>query len=81
MEFSEFSKEELEILSAEENEGDIKVSCSIAAPKSRFCGGNLSFQCGAAEVVDESGKQYTIDQLNEICKAYWHEWSQRSQKV
>jgi len=81
LEFCEFSNEELEILSAEKNEKGIKVSCSIAAPKSRFCGGNLSFQCGAAEVFDQSGKQYTIDQLDEICKSYWDEWSQRTNKV
>jgi len=79
VEFGPISKEELEILSAEEKEADvIAVSCNIAALKSKFCGGNLYFQCGDAEVSDESGKQYTIDDLDELCKAYWDEWSKRS---
>ncbi|HKB60911.1 MAG TPA: hypothetical protein VKC56_12795 [Gallionellaceae bacterium] len=71
-------KPELEILEGNVSEGEIKVVCNQPAPGFDYCGGELYFRAASAEVTDEAGKSYTIDELDSLCNAYWEEWASRT---
>ncbi len=73
----EIFKPPLDILDANiiENQG-IEVICNQADIASEFCGGNLYFRTTGAIVTDESGKQYSIEELGRLCEEYWDEWQQ-----
>lgn len=84
-------KEELDINSFKESEefkyGPI-ISCGdyLSEGKCEIASwtpsGDISiiFQCEAAQVFDESGREYTISELREISEKYWEEWKKRSDK-
>lgn len=38
-----------------------------------YCGGYFSFTAESAEVEDEAGKNYTIEELGNLSEAYWDE--------
>lgn len=52
----------------------IEISCVQSDPSYNYCGGELYFTVESAEVRDENGKEYSIKELDEICKSYWDEW-------
>ncbi len=62
---------ELEILEASLNENKIEVVCNVHSSEYDYCGGELSFNVDSAEVQDESGKPYSIEELDSICNGYW----------
>ena len=66
---------ELEILSADPSDGGFTVICNQPSPQFSYCGGELSLQADSAEVLDEVGKPYSLEELRQIAKAYWHDWS------
>lgn len=72
-------KPNLWILSASITNGKIEISCSQTDSNFDYCGGNLKFNVDSAEVVDESGRQYTINKLADICEEYWNEWDKNNQ--
>lgn len=65
---------QLEILEGNIEEGRIEVVCSQHSEAFEYCGGELSFEAQSAEVDDEAGKSYSIEELGEICEAYWNAW-------
>ncbi|MCB0063205.1 MAG: hypothetical protein KDE19_13875 [Caldilineaceae bacterium] len=71
-------KPELEILASNSQEGQIQVTCNQSSPEFDYCGGELYFQAAYAEVADEAGRYYSIDELGSLCKSYWDEWSTRN---
>lgn len=71
-------KPELEILEGSIKEGQIQVVCNQHSPEFDYCGGELFLTATSAEVVDESGKNYSIDELDTLCKSYWDSWANRS---
>jgi hypothetical protein len=70
---------DLEILEGSLSEEEIKVVCNQHSSDLPYCGGELRFHCLRAEVADEGGKGYSIEELSELCKGYWDDWSSRSQ--
>ncbi len=60
--------------------GYVEIICNQKAVASDFCGGNLQLKTTGAIVRDESGKQYSIDELGTICEEYWDEWKKRWNK-
>ena len=71
----EIFKPELEILSAETEEGLHKIICNQHSTEFEYCGGNLKFSCVEAEVKDQGGKEYSIEELDKICNEYWEAWA------
>lgn len=69
---------ELEMLEANLKENSIEVVCSQHSSAYDYCGGELSFKVDFAAVQDESGKLYTIDELDILCKGYWDEWASKN---
>jgi hypothetical protein len=69
---------DLEILEGNIKDGQIEVVCNQHAPNLPYCGGELRFKCAAAQVNDEGGHPYSIDELGILCKGYWDDWSKRS---
>ncbi len=64
----------LEILSAEVKDNFIEVACSQSSNKYAYCGGNLRFIADTATITDESGKSYSVNELDSICSEYWEAW-------
>ena len=62
------------ILDAEIKNERIVVSCSQADSAFDYCGGFLSFTAESANVKDEAGKDYTIEELGNLSESYWDEW-------
>ncbi|MES2297505.1 MAG: hypothetical protein V4582_10705 [Pseudomonadota bacterium] len=71
-------KPELEILSGELDGNLIKVICNQALPSCEYCGGELYLQADHAVVRDEGDREYSIDDLRNLSKDYWDEWSKRN---
>ena len=67
----------LEILDASVEKAGITVICNQLDPAVPFCGGALHFTAVAAAVTDEAGKDYSIDELCELSRAYWDDWASR----
>lgn len=70
---------DLEILEGNLNDDEIEVVCNQCSAELAYCGGELRFRCLGAEVMDESGRVFSIEELNELCKGYWDDWSRRNQ--
>ncbi|MEG3438471.1 hypothetical protein V0288_15170 [Pannus brasiliensis CCIBt3594] len=68
-------KPELEILDANCEEDQIKVICTQHSLELDYFGGELSLSATSAEVLDEAGKNYSIEELDTLCKSYWDEWA------
>ncbi len=77
-EISAILADPMTILEGNEKEGRIEVILSSAEIVKEFCGGELLFNSIGAEVTDESGRQYTLNELGDISEAYWNEWSRNS---
>jgi len=71
-------KPELDILSSGVAEGQIHVACNQASIECDYCGGELLFTATHAEVSDEAGRSYSLDQLDALCLAYWDEWEKKN---
>ncbi|WP_085908899.1 hypothetical protein [Kiloniella majae] len=68
-------KSELEILQANLDDNKIEVLCELLSSEYDYYGGKLSFTVNSAEVQDDSGKVYSIEELGVLCKSYWDEWA------
>jgi hypothetical protein len=68
---------ELEIMSGEADGDRIKVLCNQPSSSCDYCGGELYLAAESATVIDEDGRDYSIDELRQISKAYWDEWASR----
>lgn len=71
---------EPEILSSEVKNGLIEVVMNQHSTDYDYCGGYLSFKADAAQVADEGGKQYDVNELGQICEDYWNEWSNKNKR-
>lgn len=70
---------DLDILEGNANGDEIEIVCNQPSPAFSYCGGELRFRCLCAEVTDESGKYYSIEELSALCEGYWDDWSRRNQ--
>lgn len=69
---------ELEILSGEIENNEIKVACNQPLPGLGYCGGFLYFRAKSATVKDVSGKTYSIEELCSLSDSYWDDWANRN---
>ncbi len=65
-------RHELEILYARAEGGGLSVSCN-ANTDADFSGGDLYLEADAAVVLDESGRDYSLDELRSLCEGYWQD--------
>lgn len=72
-------KPELEILEASVKDNKIEVVCNQHSSEYDYCGGELLFAVDSAEVHDEAGKSYSIDELDVICRGYWDDWAAKNE--
>ncbi|MCI5194225.1 MAG: hypothetical protein D3915_14040 [Candidatus Electrothrix sp. AU1_5] len=72
--FKQIFQANLWILEAEIKNKLIVVSCSQVGTTFDYCGGFLSFRTESAKVIDEVGKEYSINELENLSKSYWDEW-------
>lgn len=77
-ELSKIFVPELDILSGELENGQVRVVCNQPAAGVGYCGGDLYFDVEAAEVVDEAGMDYSIEALVSLSRGYWDEWKGRN---
>jgi hypothetical protein len=68
----------LEILEAELENEYIQVVCNQHSQEFDYFGGELYLQVTSAEVTDEAGKSYSIEELDALCKGYWDEWADKN---
>ncbi len=66
------------ILSAEIKGCKIEVACSQNDHTFDYCGGHLGFSVDSAIVLDENNREYSVEELSEICDAYWSDWETKS---
>ncbi len=66
---------ELEVLEGNVNEDHSQIVCNQHSPDLDYCGGELYLKTKSALVSDESGKNYSIEELRALSKAYWDEWA------
>lgn len=66
---------ELEILSAETEDGKTVVVCNQHDTNFDYCGGSLVIDCATVKVYDQGKTALTVERLSEICKSYWDRWS------
>lgn len=69
---------ELEILSSESVGDGIVVACNAPGANQNFCGGELRFQAKRAQVTDEMGVSWSLEQFAQLSHDYWSEWSQKN---
>ena len=77
---NEIFKPKLWILDGSIKNNKIAVACSQADPSLSYCGGGLYFTASSVKVTDEAGKEYTIEELGNICEAYWDEWEKEGER-
>ncbi len=53
----------------------IEVACNQTSLAMPHGGGELQFQADSATVSDETGKFWSIEQLDELSKGYWDDWA------
>ena len=70
----------LEILSAEIENGFVKITCNQHNLDFNYCGGTLLVNCKNVKVFDEKNNELTIDELDKICNEYWNEVKVQTEK-
>lgn len=76
----EILKNEPDILSSEVKNDLIEITLNQASAKLNYCGGTFSLRAESASVFDEGKKEYTLKELDQICKDYWDEWDKEWRK-
>lgn len=73
--YADIFKADLGILSADVKDDAVVVTCHQHDSDFGYSGGNLTISCQAIKILDQHKNELTLDQLIEICKNYWDEWS------
>ena len=78
VEFEQIFNLDLGVLQADANAGLIEVVCDAYPTDSSFSGGVLRFWAESASVSDESGRDYTVEELAKLASSYWSEWASKT---
>lgn len=70
--------QEPDILSASIESSVVEVVLNQSGVGAGYSGGSLFLTCQSASVLDESGRECTLDELWALSEAYWTEWSARA---
>lgn len=68
---------ELEILSADINNGSVIITCNQSDKSFNYSGGNLKLSCQSIKVFDQNKNELSIEKFEGICRDYWEEWSKK----
>ena len=79
VEAGEIFHPDLDILESSVKNEHIEVACNQTSEEYDYCGGTLSFRADTATVTDEAGKAYSVEELDQLCKAYWDDWARKNQ--
>lgn len=74
-------KGDLEILSADIENGFVNVYCNQHDTDFDYRGGSLLLNCKTINIFDQGKRQLTIDELTEVCKGYWDSFSKKQCKA
>ncbi len=61
---------DLEIVESKVLNGCVEILCTNPIEEQDFCGGALNFEAEALAVFDDSGRQYSLEELSSINKNY-----------
>jgi hypothetical protein len=70
-------EQDLEILGSSFRDGEIRIVCNQYSQNYDYIGGELYLRAESAEVNDEAGKSYSLEELDELCKGYWDDWANK----
>ena len=70
-------KASLEILSADIENGFVRITCSQDNTDFNYCGGTLLLSCKSVKIFDQEKRQLTIEDFGNICKGYWNDLSNK----
>lgn len=71
-------KPKLEILSARIKDAAVEVECFQGDRSFDYCGGYLLLDCHNIKIYNHDRNEMTIEQLDDICKSYWEEFTTKS---
>jgi len=77
---AEIFQPRLEVLSGETEGAVVRVVCNQPGARVGYCGGDLRFRTRGAKVRDESGVEWSLEDLKSLAEAYWAEWSERGKR-
>jgi hypothetical protein len=67
----------LEIVGSKVRNGCVEVLCTNPIEEDDFCGGALNFEADSVVVFDDSGRQYSLEELSSISEKYLNTWAIR----
>lgn len=68
----------LGVLSAEAEGSRVRIACTQDRPGLGYCGGFLEMEAGRCRVFDESGREWSLEELRTLSDGYWREWAARN---
>ena len=79
--FAEITRLDLGILSAEADGTRVKIACTQDRRHPDYCGGLLEMTVGECRVFDESGCEWSLEELRKLSDGYWSEWAARNKNA
>ncbi|MFM2387548.1 MAG: hypothetical protein RL660_2305 [Bacteroidota bacterium] len=76
-ELSDIFKAELEILSAENKDSGVVITCNQPFREINYSGGHLTLNCTSVKVFKQDRNELTIKALKELCTQYWDSFRKR----
>ena len=67
----------LEIVESKVGNGCVEVLCTNPIEEDDFCGGALNFEAETVVIFDDSGRQYSLEELSSISEKYLNTWAIR----
>ncbi|MEK7298228.1 MAG: hypothetical protein AAB069_10055 [Planctomycetota bacterium] len=67
----------LEIVESKVRNGCVEVLCTNPIEEDDFCGGALNFEAETVVIFDDSGRQYSLEELSSISEKYLNTWAIR----
>jgi len=72
---------DLEVLSAEADGSIVKVACNQARSNLGYCGGFLEIEAVGYSIIDESGREWNLEELKRLSSGYWNDWAAKNKNA
>jgi hypothetical protein len=79
--FAEIASLDLGVLSAEAEGSKVRIACTQGRPGLGYCGGFLEMAAERCSVFDESGREWTLEELRRLSDDYWSDWAARNKNA
>lgn len=66
---------DLEIMESKVRNGCVEVLCTNPIEEHCFCGGVLNFEADTLAIFDDSGRQYSQEELSSLSNKYMKRWA------